>query len=45
MKLGDLVTVTAHCGKNDQHVGNAGTVTLVDGKTLFAGSSGENETQ
>ena len=45
MKLGDVVTVTGHRAKNDPHVGNASTVTLADGKRLFAGSSGENETQ
>ena len=42
MKLGDTVTVTGHRAKNDPHVGNASTVTLADGKKLFAGSSAEN---
>jgi len=42
MKLGDVVTVTGHRAKNDPHVGNASTVTLADGKKLFAGSSAEN---
>ena len=44
MKLGDTVTVTGHRAKNNPHVGNASTVTLADGKKLFAGSSGDNET-
>jgi Family of unknown function (DUF6152) len=45
MKLGDTVTVTGHRAKNAAHVGNASTVTLADGKKLFAGSSSENESQ
>ena len=45
MKLGDTVTVTGHRAKNAPHVGNASTVTLADGKKLFAGSSSENESQ
>ena len=44
MKLGDTVTVTGHRAKNNPHVGNASTVTLTDGKRLFAGSSLDNET-
>jgi hypothetical protein len=43
MKLGDVVTVTGHRAKNSPLVGNASTVTLADGKKLFAGSSSENE--
>jgi hypothetical protein len=43
MKIGDLVTVTGHRAKNNPHVGNASTVTLADGKRLFAGSSIETE--
>jgi hypothetical protein len=43
MKLGDVVTVTGHRAKNNPLVGNASTVTLADGKKLFAGSSSENE--
>jgi hypothetical protein len=43
MKLGDVVTVTGHRAKNNPLVGNASTVTLADGKKLFAGSSAENE--
>ena len=44
MKLGDLVTVTGHRAKNNPLVGNASSVTMADGKKLFAGSSIENET-
>lgn len=43
MKIGDLVTVTGHRAKNNPLVGNASSVTLADGKRLFAGSSIENE--
>ena len=43
MKLGDTVTVTGHRAKNNPHVGNASTVTLANGKKLFAGSSADNE--
>jgi hypothetical protein len=42
MKLGDTVTVTGHRAKNNPLVGNASTVTLADGKKLFAGSSSES---
>jgi hypothetical protein len=42
MKIGDVVTVTGHRAKNHPHVGNASTVTLADGKKLFAGSSGDS---
>ena len=43
MKQGDVVTVTGHRAKNNPLVGNASTVTLGDGKRLFAGSSIDNE--
>ena len=43
MKVGDTVTVTGHGAKNAEYVGNASTVTLADGKRLFAGSSGDTE--
>ncbi len=43
MKIGDVVTVTGSRAKNNPLVGNASTVTLADGKRLFAGSSAENE--
>lgn len=41
MKIGDVVTVAGHRAKNHPHVGNASTVTLANGKRLFAGSSGD----
>ena len=44
MKVGDTVTVTGHGAKNAEYVGNASTVTLANGKKLFAGSSGDSET-
>jgi hypothetical protein len=43
MKLGDVVTVTGHRAKNNPLVGNASSVTMADGKKLFAGSSIDNE--
>jgi hypothetical protein len=43
MKIGDVVTVSGHRAKNNPLVGNASSVTLADGKRLFAGSSIENE--
>jgi len=39
LKIGDVVTVTGWRAKNAPHVANAGTVTLADGKKVFAGSS------
>jgi hypothetical protein len=39
LKIGDVVTVTGWRAKNSPYVGNAGTVTLADGKKVFAGSS------
>jgi len=39
MKRGDMVTVEGFRAKNAPHVGNASSVTLVDGERLFAGSS------
>ena len=43
MKLGEVVIVTGHRAKNNPHVGNASTVTMANGKKLFAGSSAEND--
>jgi len=40
--IGDVVTGWA--AKVAQYVGNASTVTLADGKKVFAGSSAETET-
>src|SRR5262245_62174045 len=39
LKIGDTVTVTGWRAKNAPNVANAGTVTLADGKKVFAGSS------
>jgi hypothetical protein len=41
LKPGDTVIVTGFGAKNAGHVGNARTVTLSDGRKLFAGSSGD----
>jgi len=43
MKVGDVVTVTGSRAKNAEHVCNASTVTLANGKKLFAGSSGDEQ--
>lgn len=43
LKPGDVVTVTGYRAKNHPHVGNAGTVTLADGRRVFAGSSFEDQ--
>ena len=42
MKIGDTVTVTGSRAKDGSFKGNARTVTLSDGKRLFAGSSQDN---
>jgi len=39
LKIGDTVTVNGTLAKNAPNVGNARTVTLANGKRLFAGSS------
>ena len=44
LKIGDVVTVTGWAAKAAPYVGNTNTVTLADGKKVFAGSSAENET-
>jgi DNA/RNA endonuclease YhcR with UshA esterase domain len=44
LKIGDVVTVTGWAAKNAPYVGNTSTVTLSDGRKVFAGSSAENET-
>ena len=41
LKPGDSVIVTGFGAKNAGHVGSARTVTLSDGRKLFAGSSGD----
>jgi hypothetical protein len=40
VKIGEVVTVTGSQAKNGSNVANATTVTLANGKRLFAGSSG-----
>ena len=40
LKIGDVVTVNASLAKDGSKLANATTVTLGDGKKVFAGSSG-----
>ena len=42
MKIGDIVTVAGSRAKDGSFKGNAKSVTLSDGRKLFAGSSQEN---
>ena len=44
LKIGDVVTVAGWAAKNSPYVGNTNTVTLSDGRKVFAGSSAESET-
>jgi hypothetical protein len=44
LKAGNTVTVVGWRARNHPHVANARTVTGVDGKALFAGSSGDAAT-
>ena len=39
LKLGESVTVSAYLAKDGSNLANASTVTLVDGRKVFAGSS------
>jgi hypothetical protein len=41
LKLGESVTVSAFLAKDGSNLANASTVTLVDGRKVFAGSSGD----
>ena len=43
LKIGDVVTIEGSLAKNGQPLVNARTVTLADGKKLFAGSSGGDD--
>ena len=43
LKIGDLVTFEGSLAKNGQPLVNARSVTLADGKKLFAGSSGGDD--
>jgi Family of unknown function (DUF6152) len=40
LKIGDMVTVNGSVAKDGSNLANATTVTLSDGKRVFAGSSG-----
>jgi len=40
LKIGDVVTVVGSLAKDGSNLANATTVTLADGKKVFAGSSG-----
>jgi len=43
LKVGDVVTVAGSLAKDGSNLANATTVTLADGKKVFAGSSGGDE--
>ena len=43
LKVGEIVTIEGSLAKNGQPLVNARSVTLADGKRLFAGSSGGDE--
>ena len=43
LKIGDTVTVNASRAKDGSNLANASTVTLSNGKRVFAGSSGGDE--
>jgi hypothetical protein len=45
LRIGDKVTVSGYLAKDGSHMANARSVTLADGKMVFAGSSIENEAQ
>ena len=42
LKAGDVVTVVAYGAKNAPYVANASSITMSDGRKMFAGSSFEN---
>jgi hypothetical protein len=41
LKVGDVVTVTGSMAKDGSNMANARTVTLADGRKVFAGTSGD----
>jgi hypothetical protein len=43
LKAGETITVNGYLAKDGSHLANARTVTLSDGRTVFAGSSAETE--
>jgi hypothetical protein len=45
LKIGETVTVAGYKAKNGSNIANASTVTLSGGKRVFAGSSGDENTQ
>ena len=44
VKAGDMVTVNGSLAKDGSNLANARSVTLADGKKVFAGSSADNQT-
>jgi hypothetical protein len=44
LKPGQIVTVSGFLSKDEPHVANARTVTLADGRQVFAGSSADTQT-
>jgi hypothetical protein len=45
LKIGDIVTLEGSLAKNGQPLVNARTVILADGKKLFTGSSGDDNSE
>jgi hypothetical protein len=45
LKPGDMITVSGYVAKDGSHLANARSVTLSDGRTVFAGSSSETQPQ
>jgi hypothetical protein len=45
LKVGDTVTAQGYLAKDGSHIANARSVTLADGKQLFAGSSYDEANQ
>jgi len=45
LKIGDKITVNGYMSKDGSHLANARSVTGGDGRTVFAGSSIDNEPQ
>jgi hypothetical protein len=43
LRSGDKITVSGYLAKDGSHLANARSVTLSDGRTVFAGSSSEGE--
>jgi hypothetical protein len=45
LKVGDKITVSGYPAKDGTHLANARSMTMSDGRTLFAGSSSETAPQ